>query len=202
MVKFIYLQIKSQAMTRKRMTKDEILKLKAVALYVVNKFEAIDILPLFKIIYFADREHYAVYGRRIIGDTYCALKNGPVPSFLYDAIKVLNGGYTNTDLQIISNSLQIPDKEFAYIISALEIPDMDELSASDIEMLNKSISENGSLPIHTLSRKSHDFAWESAWKKAQNSPIDPILMARAAGASDATIEYILENEFFDKIIEA
>ena len=48
-------------MARIKLTTDEILKLKAVALYVINKFEAIDILPLFKIIYFADREHYAVF---------------------------------------------------------------------------------------------------------------------------------------------
>ena len=41
-------------MARIKLTTDEILKLKAVALYVINKFEAIDILPLFKIIYFAD----------------------------------------------------------------------------------------------------------------------------------------------------
>lgn len=189
-------------MARIKLTTDEILKLKAVALYVINKFEAIDILPLFKIIYFADREHYAVFGRRIISDTFCALKNGPVPSFLYDAIKVLSGGYTNSDLQIVSNSLQIPDKEFSYIISALEMPDLDELSISDIKMLNKSISENGSLPIHILSKKSHDLAWQEAWNRAQNSPIEPILMARAAGASEATIEYIRENELFDKTVEA
>ena len=58
------------------------------------------------------------------------------------------------------------------------------------------------MPIHTLSKKSHDLAWQEAWNRAQNSPIEPILMARAAGASEATIEYIRENELFDKTVEA
>ena len=184
------------------MTKDEILKLKAVVLYIIKKYETIDILHLFKIIYFADREHYAVYGRRIINDTFCALKNGPVPSFLYDAIKILRGecGNYNATMRIISDSLSIPDKEFAYIISAKDTPDMDELSLSDVELLDKSMSENGSLSINTLSKKSHDIAWQDAWNKEQNSPINPILMARAAGASEATIEYIRENELFDMFV--
>ena len=82
-------------MARTEMTIDDILKLKAAALYVVNKCQAIDYFHLFKILYFADREHYAVYGRRIINDTFCALQNGPVPSFLYDAIKVLYGSSSN-----------------------------------------------------------------------------------------------------------
>ena len=189
-------------MARTNMTIDDILKLKAVALYVVNKCQAIDYFHLFKILYFADREHYAVYGRRIINDTFCALQNGPVPSFLYDAIKVLYGSSSNEELLMISKALTTPDTDYKYYITATEAPDMDELSASDIEMLDKSISENQALPFNTLSRKSHDIAWQEAWNRQHNSSIDPKLMARAAGASEATLEYIRENEFFDQLVEA
>ena len=72
----------------KELTIDEMLKLKAVVLYVINKCDEIDYFHLFKILYFADRAHYAKYGRRIIQDTFCALPKGPVPSVLFDAIKV------------------------------------------------------------------------------------------------------------------
>ena len=189
-------------MARTEMTIDDILKLKAAALYVVNKCQAIDYFHLFKILYFADREHYAVYGRRIINDTFCALQNGPVPSFLYDAIKVLYGSSSNEELLMISKALTSPDSDYKYYITATEMPDMDELSASDIEMLDKSISENQTLPFSTLSRKSHDIAWQEAWNRQHNSSIDHKLMARAAGASEATLEYIRENEFFDQLVEA
>lgn len=189
-------------MARTKMTIDDILKLKAVALYVINKCQPIDYFHLFKILYFADREHYAVYGRRIINDTFCALQNGPVPSFLYDAIKVLYGSNSNEELLMISKALTSPDSDYKYYITATEMPDMDELSVSDIEMLEKSISENQTLPFNTLSRKSHDIAWYDAWNRQQNSPINPLMMARAAGASEATLEYIRENEFFDLLVEA
>ena len=186
----------------RKMSEDEILKLKAAVLYIIRRCGTIDYFHLFKILYFADREHYAVYGRRLVNDTFCALKNGPVPSFLYDAVKVLYGGESNDGLRMISSALSVTDSDYKYFISAVESPDMDELSASDVEMLDKSISENQTLPFDTLSRKSHDIAWQEAWGKAQNSPMEPVLMARAAGASDATIEYILENEFFDSLTQA
>lgn len=190
-------------MARVRLTTDEILKLKAVVLYVIKKCQSIDYFHLFKIIYFADREHYATYGRRIICDTFCALPKGPVPSFLYDAIKVLlNEDKTSKDLNIISNALSANDSVYKFILSAKEDPDMDELSLSDIKVLDKSIEENLQLSINVLSEKSHDLAWREAWNKSQNSPMKPILMAQAGGASDATLEYILENELFDKIVEA
>ena len=42
----------------KELTIDEMLKLKAVVLYVINKCDEIDYFHLFKILYFADRAHY------------------------------------------------------------------------------------------------------------------------------------------------
>ena len=108
-------------MARIKLTTDEILKLKAVVLYVIKKCHSIDYFHLFKIIYFADREHYATYGRRIICDTFCALPKGPVPSFLYDAIKVLlNEDKTSKDLNIISNALSANDSVYKFILSAKE----------------------------------------------------------------------------------
>lgn len=184
------------------MTIDDILKLKAVALYVINMCKAIDYFHLFKIIYFADREHYAVYGRRIIKDTFCALKNGPVPSNLYNAVKEVIGmeHIGTSPLCTISKAIEAADPDYNYIISAKELPDMEQLSKSDVAMLDKSISENLGLPFSTLSEKSHDTAWQTANATCPNSEIDPILMARAAGASDDTITFIRENEAFDDFL--
>ena len=44
----------------KELTIDEMLKLKAVVLYVINKCDEIDYFHLFKILYFADRDRKSV----------------------------------------------------------------------------------------------------------------------------------------------
>lgn len=182
-----------------KLTDDELLKLKAVVLYIVNKCVEIDYLHIFKILYFADREHFAKYGRRITDDTYCALPKGPVPSFLFDALKNSNS-HKGREHKIISDSLYNPDPTYYYIFSAKEKADMDELSISDIECLDNSIKENKDVDANTLSSKSHDSAWLEAWNQKQSSPINNISIAKAGGANNAMLEYINENEYIDAII--
>lgn len=189
---------------RHQMTYEEILKLKAVVLYVISKCKELDYFHLFKILYFADKEHYAYYGRRIIKDTFCALPKGPVPSCLFDAIKNVTSDKPLTkkqaDLKLISNSLFVSDPTYSFILGTKEEPDMDELSKSDIIFLDKSIEENKDKKFGDLSRESHDIAWQEAWNKQQSSPINEIMMAKAAGASQAMLHYIEENELIDSLI--
>jgi len=186
------------------MTRDEILKLKAVTLYIIHKFGEVDILRIFKILYFAEKEHYANFGSRIINDTYYAFEKGPVPSTLYDAIKITKGkksSSTNPYINEISRSLCIgSDVSVDYVIAAKELPDMTELSKSDIACLDTSFIENKDLDYNALSEKSHDIAWSDAWNRNKNSAINPILIAKAAGVNDAMLEYIKENELIDELI--
>jgi len=71
------------------MDKYDVEKLKAVTLYILKKCGATDYIHLFKILYFAEKEHYADYGKRITKDTFIAMEHGPVPSFLYNALKLV-----------------------------------------------------------------------------------------------------------------
>lgn len=184
------------------LTKDDMLKLKAAVLYIINKCDELDYYHLFKILYFADKEHYAKYGRRIIKDTFCALPKGPVPSILFDAIKVTchqNDASPHSPLRIIADSLEASDPTCYFILSAKEKADMDELSSSDILLLDKSIEENKNLSVPQLTLKSHDEAWQKAWDTKNNSEMEPILMAKSGGASQAMIDYIKDNEEIDSL---
>lgn len=174
---------------------DELLKLKASALYVISKISPIDYYTLFKILYFADREHYSKYGKRIICDSFYALKDGPVPSALYDAIKHSKGVSIKPEFSTISDALNVSDN---YYVENLENPDMDELSKSDVICLDKSIKENAGLRFKTLRKKSHDFAYESASKK--NGIIDPLMMAQAGGCTDDFLEYLMEIKELKSIL--
>lgn len=177
------------------LTKDDLLKIKASALYVISKISPIDFHKLFKILYLADRDHYAVYGSRIIDDSFIPMDKGPVPSVLYDALKVAKGTQVNPTLSFIANSFKVD----GYYAEGIEEPDMDELSKTDIICLNKSIRENAGLRMSTLTRKSHDIAWRQAREKGSRT-IDTILMAKAGGSSDEMLGYLKEMEEINAIL--
>lgn len=185
------------------LTTDDILKLKAITLYIVNKCGVADIFHILKILYFADRAHYAEWGTRLSEDTFCAMDNGPVASHLYNALKDVTGKEklpAGSPLKIISDSLYQADPMFEYYISAREEADMDELSASDIACLDRSIAENKEQAFGELSKRSHDQAWQEAYGRKKNAPMNPLLMAEAGGTSKETLEFIKENAEFDQMI--
>lgn len=179
------------------MTKKEILKIKAVLLYVINEYNGIDKLSLYKILYFANQKHLKDYGRPIIEDTFVAMKWGPVPSFVRDVTNLAESE-TATELQkMISDYI----RREAYIFYAKDNADLRYLSASDKRCLDESIRENKGLSFGILSEKSHDYAYEKTKKeKGLNHNIDLIDIATAAGCTEGTIKYIQNNiNFQDNI---
>ena len=103
------------------------------------------------------------------------------------------------EYKVISDSLCNQDPTYYYLLSAKELPDMDELSVSDIECLDKSIKENKNLDINTLSNKSHDEAWREV--RTAHGKMNNLSIAKAGGANDALLEYIKEYELIDSLIE-
>lgn len=181
----------------------EMLKLKAATLYILKQCGELDFIHLFKILYFAERQHYAHYGTHLVKDTFCALSRGPVPSFLYDAVKVAVHSKKVTDdalLCQLAQALKPGEADFSYFIQAAEEPDMEELSKADIACLDASIQENLSKDSQQLSIDSHDIAWQTAWNAKNNSSMDPFLIAEAGGALPEFISYLKEQAVIDKYL--
>ena len=65
-------------------------KLAELVLYILGKTGGVDFYHTFKILYFAEMKHLAKWGSGIVPDEFCALKYGPVPTNLYNAVKELN----------------------------------------------------------------------------------------------------------------
>ena len=178
-------------------TKDEIDKIKASLLYILVQFpDGIDFIKLFKIMYFAEKEHLINYGRSITRDSFHALKHGPVPSFTYKAIQVTQGKIKeNQDLNEVAMSIIISgDKIFAKTNA-----DKDELSISDMRCLDNAINKCKSIDSYTLSDISHeDSAWKDAYSRSQDDPeknkITLIDIARSGNASIDIINKIRESE--------
>lgn len=184
-------------------TKDEILKMRAAVLYVLQSFDdGVDYIKLFKILYFAQKEHLVKYGRGVIGDTFHALKYGPVPSFIYKSLQMLEGRLDKElDFEEFSKGIRVNDD---FLVFSAELPDVDELSVSDIKCLDKSIAKYKDMDFYHLSGKSHDIAWKEAYTRAQDDPekdrMTLIDIAKAGHAKPGIIDYIRENIQIDKYL--
>ena len=117
-----------------------------------------NIYNILKVLYFADREHLAKYGRLICGDSYVAMRHGPVPSGAYDLIKHARGdGF---------RWMNVPITEAFSIQGHTVVPrrkaNLDLLSESDLECLDAAIAKYGHLSFSRLKNLSHDKAYESS----------------------------------------
>lgn len=184
------------------MTREDILKLKTAVLYVIGKKGSVDFIHLFKILYFAERKQYAEYGQHLVADSFCALQNGPVPSFLYDAVKAVTGrSFVNHDgLDILTSVIEPVGGECDYILHAKESADMDYLSEAEVEALDWSFEQYHEMDFGPLSESSHDIAWHTAWESGANSAMSSLLIAKAGGASEEFMQYISDNENLDRYI--
>jgi uncharacterized phage-associated protein len=174
--------------------KIDISKAKAVILYIANKFGETDFHKVFKMLYIAEKDHLAQYGRPIVGDTYMAMKYGPVPSFIYDAFKAIRGdGYRIPGVESFYRAFEVQNK---YSLIVKEKADMDELSESDIRCLDAAIDENKNLDFQQLSDMSHDEAWKGV---ERDDAMDIIAIAKSGGADEEMIKYIIENQEYRNI---
>jgi phosphoribosylamine-glycine ligase len=70
---------------------------------------------------------------------------------------------------------------------------LDYLSETEIEELDKSIKENATMHYNDLKEKSHGREWNRAFNSSGRKVMDVVGMARDAAASEAMIEYITEE---------
>jgi len=160
------------------------------SLYILGKVQSCDMQKLFKILYFADSEHLAEYGRPITGDEYIAMQFGPVPSLLKDVIKSVNK--PNPFLK-----MDIDAKQYFEVVTnfvgAKRTCNIEYLSQSDIECLNNAIEGLKSSNFDERTRASHNEAWENARNSSYNGEINPLDMASSSGASFDMLKYIQSN---------
>lgn len=156
-------------------------------LYVANKLERRDLHKIFKILYFAERKHMHDWGRPIIGDTYIAMDAGPVPSRVYDILKIVRGDSYMSDTEGLKNLFAIED--WMYVVP-LQNADINKLSKTDIDALDWSVRTYGSLSYDEIKEKSHDIAWRST---AKDYAISWEAIAREAGLDGQDIRYITDT---------
>lgn len=161
-------------------------------LLISKKLKCKDFHKIFKVLYFADRNHLTEYGRSITGDTYIAMADGPVPSKIYDIFKSVRGDGYFIDKGNFSNFFSVENWD---LIIPKKEPNIKALSKTDIECLEFSLNEYGDLTWDAIKEKSHDYAWRNT---ALNNPISLENLLLETGNDESYIEYIKKNMLFVK----
>lgn len=161
-----------------------------VILYIAHKLQIPDFHKISKVLYFSDRNHLERYGRLICGDSYVAMKHGPVPSGVYDILKTVRGDglcFCVAREKLDMESFSVQDRKK---VVPLRETNTDLLSESDIECLNEAIEKYGTLGFSELTEVSHDQAWESV---DQNDVIDIEEIVATLSDSDELLEHLRET---------
>ena len=114
-----------------------------VILWLLHRHGVMDKLKIVKLIFFADREHLARYGRPIIGGNYVAMPHGPVSSELLDYINQMKRE-EGTPLYLDGNELH-----------SKQPVNEDYLSESEVEVLEEINKKYGNCDPWTLRNITH-----------------------------------------------
>lgn len=172
-----------------KFTFDKIKALNGIVL-LATKWKNLTTYHLAKIAYYSDKEHLFKYGRSIFGDRYIAMEKGPVPSGIYDIVKIARGDSNIEDVTVKSfidvnesDNKIIPKKDF----------NLSLFSESEIKILLKHLKEVRKKSFSTIVNESHK---EIGYKKADlNDDIkyEDIILELGKKERKELLEYINNN---------
>lgn len=159
-----------------------------LVLYVANRLRHPTFHSVSKVLYFADREHLSRFGALLSGDSYVAMKHGPVPSEIYNLLKAAAGRRESwispRYYEATRNAIKVTAP---YRLQVLRAANVEMLSPSQRECLDASLRENGTLSFARLTAKSHDMAWKSA---DENEIMDVRAIARTLRNAKDVLAYL------------
>lgn len=164
-------------------------------LYVANRLQRADFHKVFKVLYFADRQHLADWGRPITGDVYVAMDAGPVPSRIYDMLKIVRGDSYFPDTEGLGDYFSVVDWMY---VTPKKDADLTQLSQTDREALDAAIAQYGCLNYDEIKEKSHDVAWRSTPK---DYAISWDLIAHEVGLEASEIDYLSECQALQRSLD-
>jgi uncharacterized phage-associated protein len=143
-----------------------------------------------KVFFFADRKHLLDWGRPISGDRYVAMEHGPVPSYIYDLVKLGSGEPDEVEDELARRVNMVPEGNKIRVFEREPAPEITHLSASDREYLLNALSEYKDKSFGYIKTKSHeDTAYEAAWSQVGlNNEMDISLWF-----DREQVEYLLNN---------
>lgn len=179
----------------------EIGKIRAVALYILQESGGtLDLITLFKKMYFSQKLYLARYGKTIFNDSFRAKRRGPVPSFTYHSLICAfnNMEGATEDVKNFDSAFMVYETGGVKFVSANTEPDMKKIAGMEQKTIKEVLKRTKDMSADELSEESHDAAWQTAIERAKNDSTDDYIsivnMAKAEGASKAVINYIRQRQ--------
>ena len=118
-----------------------------------------NLFNIVKTLYYADKLHLEMYGRLISGETYVAMEDGPVPSGAYDLVKIARGDKTEFEKELIEiqpgKAIIAKKENKKTTVYPKRRANLDLLSESDIECLDKAINDYANMDTNKLWKIVH-----------------------------------------------
>ena len=171
------------------MRTDDILKIKAVLLYIIQNSndDRHDVYSIVKTAYYAQQ--------------IAALPFGPVPSTIYDILKVSRGEigierfYNGIPINLATEAIGFKYESFI----AKEDVDMNVLSVSEIECLNEAIAKVASMNFAEIKNDTHGQEWQRAFNDSCHI-MNNIAIAKEGGADDSVIDYLMDTLALEEVL--
>lgn len=188
------------------MNREDMLTLKAVVLYLLKYctvYVRRNVYYIVKTAFVAQQRHLAKYLCPLYKDKITALQFGPVPSNIYDALKIARGDanamyfHRNDDLHLVYDSISFADE----VYSANEDPDLNYLSPSAIECINDALKEVSLMSFDQIVNATHGEEWERAYNDPENKTMNYLSIAKEGGADDSSMSYIKESLELDEMLK-
>lgn len=142
-------------------------KLLEAIVFVASEVREPTLHKISKMFWYADKLHLERYGFVLSADTYHALADGPVPSLIYDILKVAKGikqFVPGVDTESVREALSV--QADGRTVQSCRAPNTDYLSETELECLSDAIAAHGHKSFGTLSNETHDAAWSSVPRNA------------------------------------
>lgn len=179
------------------MKTEDALTIKAVLLYIINNSgsDRRDVYSIVKTAYYAQQLHFVKWALPIYEDRIAALQFGPVPSDIYNILRLARGEekercfLQKNGLDIVAEAIDFDNENFI----AKEEADIRYLSRSAIGCLDEAIAKVARMNFGDIVKETHGAEWNRAYHDSTSKVMNDLNIAREGGADDSIVEYLREN---------
>lgn len=131
--------------------------------YLLTLLGETDKLKIVKLMYLADKLHLIRYGRTITGDSFVAMKNGPVGSTVLDVLSGETGKLSKSEIEFCETYIEQSGKYDYHAIN--NAPDFGMLSNTDRKVLKETSVKFGNTDKWQLVELTHKYPEWAQFKR-------------------------------------